>query len=276
MRRLLLLAGLLALLVGCGETAANLRAQVASHPAGIGVGEQRVLIALINIDTNDFVGSPEIPVTATLRDRIGSPIADFPGEFVWMIPDVRGLYVFTIDIPGPGEFQITMDAGSLGRNIGPISLTGNANPPVVQIGEAAPRSVTRTIPQFDLRDITSDPEPDPRFYQMTVAQAVEAGPSVIVFGTPAWCTSQTCGPMLEQVRGLSDEYPDLNFVHVEIYENIHVAVFEDLVFVPSVAEWGLVSEPIIFVTDRDGLVSAVFEGAVSDRELRTAFDEARG
>lgn len=276
MRRLAPLVVLMVVAAACSESALDVRAQLASHPAGIGVGAQRVLIGLVDIDSSELTGSPDTPVTLTLRDRIGSPIADYPGEFVWIVPDVRGLYAFKIDIPGPGEFQVTLDAGPMGRSIGPISLVGSADPPVVQVGEPAPRSITRTIPEFDLRDITSDPDPDPRFYEMTVAQAVESGPSVIVFGTPAWCTSQACGPMLSQVRGLSVEYPDLNFVHVEIYEDIHVATFAELEFVASVFEWGLVAEPIIFVTDRAGNVAAVFEGAVSDGELRQAFDGVRG
>jgi hypothetical protein len=179
-----------------------------------------------------------------------------------------------MDLPSAGDFQVTIDAGRLGSNIGPIRLTALADTPVVGLGEPAPRSVTRTIPEYQLRDITSDPEPEPSFYEMTVAEAVDSGPSVIVFGTPAWCTSQACGPMLTQVRRLAPDFPLLNFVHVEIYEDIHVTSVEQLVLVPAVAEWGLVSEPVIFVTDAAGTVVAVFEGAASDSELRDAFTAA--
>jgi hypothetical protein len=256
---------------GCGDGTPTIHAQIASHPAGIGTGQQRVLIGLIDLDTNRLAASPDVEVTATLRDRSGSPLATVEGEFVWIVPNVRGVYSFQFDIPDPGDFQVTLDAGPLGRNIGPIRLTARADTPVVGVGDTAPLSETRTIPEYELRDITSDPEPDPRFYQMTVAEAVTSGPSVIVFGTPAWCSSQACGPMLAQVRGLAPEFPDLNFVHVEIYENIHVNSFEELELVAAVAEWGLVSEPFIFVTDRQGRVFASFEGAASDNELRVAF-----
>ena len=246
---------------------------LASSPAGIGVGSQRVLIALIDIDTNQLAASPEIEVVATLRDRIGSPLDEYPGEFVWIIPDVRGLYAFNFEIPGPGTFQVTLNADSLG-NLGPIGLVAVAEPPVVGVGDTAPLSVTRTSADHALADITSDPEPDPGFYELTVAEAVRSGPSVIIFATPAWCVSQACGPMLDQVKGLAADYPGLSFVHVEVYEDIHVSNVEDLVYVPSVFEWGLVAEPWIFVTDSSGRVSHSFEGAVSDRELAEAFDLA--
>lgn len=253
----------------------NVQAQVASNQLGIGLGEQRVLIALIDLTTSQLVASPDVPVVATLRDRIGSPLGEYEGEFVWVVPDVRGLYAFTFDFPGPGTFQVTVNAGRLGET-GPVGVIASENPSVIAVGEEAPLSVTRTVPEYPISDITSDPNPDPSFYEMTVAEAILAGPSVIVFGTPAWCTSQACGPMLDQVKALAVEFPRLNFVHVEIFEDIHVATERELVLVPSVGEWGLVSEPIIFVTDADGRVSSVFEGAASDSELRRAFEAVSG
>jgi hypothetical protein len=107
---------------------------------------------------------------------------------------------------------------------------------------------------------------------MSVGEAVIDGPTVIVFATPAWCESRTCGPLLDQVGELSSDYPDLNFVHVEIYEDTQVDSVDDLVAVPAVTEWGIPSEPWVFVTDGDGTVTATFEGVASDAELRAAFD----
>ena len=110
--------------------------------------------------------------------------------------------------------------------------------------------MTRTSADHNIDDITTDPNPDPSFYELTVAEAIQSGPSVIVFGTPAWCTSQSCGPLLDQVKTLSSDFPDLNYVHVEVYENIHAESREDLILVPSVEEWALPSEPWVFVTGK--------------------------
>ena len=70
---------------------------------------------------------------------------------------------------------------------------------------------------------------------------------------------------------LSAGFPSLEYVHVEVYENIHVSSFDELVLVPSVVDWGLPSEPWVFVTDAAGVVRATFEGAASDDELSRAF-----
>ncbi|MGB7859718.1 MAG: hypothetical protein WBM90_04415, partial [Acidimicrobiia bacterium] len=170
-------------------------------------------------------------------------------------------------------FQITLKSDAF-NEAGPVGLVTVEDPQVVAIGDEAPRSETRTTADHPLDDITSDPDPDPAFYELSVAEAVESGPSVIVFGTPAWCTSQACGPLLDQVKALSGEFPDLNYVHVEIYEDIHVQSFDQLTLVPSVVEWALPAEPWVFVTDSAGRVSASFEGVASEAELRAAFEVA--
>ena len=65
-------------------------------------------------------------------------------------------------------------------------------------------------------------------------------------------------------------------MHVEIYENIHVSNRNELIVVPAVEEWNLPSEPWLYVTDDSGTVTAAFEGAVSDAELRAALEEVAG
>jgi hypothetical protein len=270
-RLLLLTVGLSLLAVACGSSV-NAIGIMASTPGSIGVGEQRILMAVEDTQTRESLALPDSEVTATLRDRIGTPLGEYQGEFVWMIPEVRGLYKFEMDIPGPGTFQVTLEGEEIGEPA-PVGLVAVEDPTVIQAGEDAPQSVTRTTRTNDLSDITTDPSPDPAFYEMTVAEAVESGASVLVFATPAWCVSQTCGPMLNQVKALSEDYPDLNYVHVEIYENIHADSFQDLVAVPAVSEWGLPSEPWVFVTDGSGVVTAAFQGVASDDELSAAFAE---
>jgi hypothetical protein len=82
--------------------------------------------------------------------------------------------------------------------------------------------------------------------------------------------------MLDQVKALQASYPDVEFIHVEVYDNLEETDFEELNTVPAVEAWGLPSEPWVFVVDGDGTVSAAFEGAVSDEELTTAIDAVTG
>lgn len=271
MKRLSLLGAVLALALAACGSGVDAQPIVATNPASIGVGQQRILLAVTAQDSNEYLASADDEIKATLRDRIGSPLGEYEGEFVWMVPDVRGLYAFEMEIPGPGTFQITLESEQFG-GMGPIGIAAVEDPPMVNVGEEAPLSETRTTDNHALEEITSDPDPDPSFYEMTVAEAIKSGPSVVVFGTPRWCTTQTCGPLLDQVKALSRGFPGLNYVHVEVYENIDAQSFDDLVLVPSVEEWSLPSEPWVFVVDDQGIVSAAFEGVASDAELAAAFE----
>jgi hypothetical protein len=245
--------------------------RIVSSNGSIGTGTQRVLLAVTDQSTGEMIATPDVTPVAVLRDDIGSPLGEYEGEFLWTIPDVAGLYAFYVDIPGPATYQLTIDAGSLGE-LGPVGFDAFEDPLQVAVGEDAPRSDSRTLDDAPLEDLTSDPTPVELFYEMTVAEAIESGPSVIVFATPAWCTSQSCGPMLDQIQEVASEYPDLNYVHVEIYENIHVTDREELAVVPAVEEWSLPTEPWLYITDSTGTVIAAFEGALSDEELRAALE----
>ena len=275
MRRALLLiaVGLAVLACSSEETP---RALVASAQP-IGVGEQRVMFTLIDEETGQWVTSPDRAATVTLRDENGAPLDTYPMEFVWALQDVRGLYVANLEIPEQGTYQVTIDADGFATTA-PAGLVASEDVTVVQIGEPAPASATKVGADFpDLATISSDPNPDPAMYEVSVADAVGSGsPTVITFATPAFCSSEACGPMLDQVKAMQASYPDVEFIHVEVYDDLQVADFNDLTPVPAVEEWGLPSEPWVFVVDGAGTVSAAFEGVVSDEELTTSIDAVAG
>lgn len=270
-RPLLSLAGVLLVLGACSSDAETPFGIVASSPLSIGVGEQRVMFGLIDQETNEYLASPEHPATVTLRDENGAPIETYDTEFLWTVEDVRGLYVAQIDIPEAATYQVTLDAEGF-NTAGPMGLVAVDDPNVVERGEQAPASETRVSADYpDLAVISSDPDPDPAMYEVSVADALASGaPTVIVFATPGFCASATCGPLLDQVKAFQADYPGIEFIHVEVYEDLSVTDQGDLTPVAAVAEWGLPSEPWVFVVDGAGMVTASFEGAARDEELSAA------
>jgi hypothetical protein len=138
----------------------------------------------------------------------------------------------------------------------------------VTLGETAPPSQNRTLAtEPDLHKLSSGNDPNPALYQMTVAEAVQTGkPTVVAFATPGLCQTKWCSPVVESVETVYEETGEAaNFIHIEIYED-----FQDLTLVPQLAEWGLETEPWVFVLDGDGRVTASFEGPLSPRELGEA------
>ena len=144
-------------------------------------------------------------------------------------------------------------------------------------GDPAPPSQTLTAADTtDLATISTDPEPNPAFYQLSVADAVSSGkPSVIVFATPAFCQTALCGPTMDIVKDALGQRSDIQVVHVEPYD-IAKAKAGNLVPIDAMTEWSLATEPWVFVLGADGTVAASFEGILGENELVEAVDAVTG
>tara|TARA_B100001971_G_C17955213_1_gene414582 strand:- start:207 stop:614 length:408 start_codon:yes stop_codon:yes gene_type:complete len=129
----------------------------------------------------------------------------------------------------------------------------------------------------DLTTITSSTDPDPDLYRLSINDALkEEQPLVVVFATPAFCVSATCGPQVEIVSSLKERFAGkANFIHVEVFANPHEMEAGRPAggFVPAVSEWSLPTEPWTFIMDHSGVVAAKFEGFTTLDELEVALQE---
>ncbi len=263
-RRLVAVLGLTLTLSACGSAGEGL-VIVGSAPGTIGTGPQRVILAWLDAEQNPL-GGPDQPITAVFT-RNQQPYAETPGEWVWSIEGVRGFYVAYVDFDQPGTYQVTIRSED-GRPTPPSPFEVAEVASVPEIGQLPPRSVTKTSPPQELADITTDPNPEPAFYQVTVAEAMTSGePSIIVFASPALCQTATCGPTLDIVKQVAAAHPGLRVVHVEVYDNLDATGAGELQVVPAVNEWNLPSEPWVYVLGPEGRVAGRFEGSVSASEI---------
>lgn len=145
------------------------------------------------------------------------------------------------------------------------------------IGDPAPASVQATTATAPIDEIdSSSPFREP-MHTTTVAEALESGrPLVIAFATPAFCTSRTCGPVLDLVIDpLFERYGDqATFIHIEPYSLRDLRATNVQNPVPAALEWRLQSEPWIFVVGRDGRITAKFEGLVAMDEVESVLQLA--
>ncbi len=244
------------------------------------VGENRFLLALLD-DQNNVLTTPDLKVHMTFYNLDRSrtqPVAEADGRFIWAVPGERGLDVAHVTFDEAGTWGIDVTAtppeGEPIRARALFTVLERGSTPA--IGDPAPPSHTKTLADVpDLAQLTSDEHPDERLYQLSVADALAQGkPFVVAFTTPAFCTSAVCGPTLDVVKELMPDYlPNVNFIHVEVYD---LSKPGELVTVPAIQEWGLPSEPWVFVVDGQGKVAAKFEGALSPEELREALDAVTG
>ena len=93
-------------------------------------------------------------------------------------------------------------------------------------------------------------------------------PFVLLFATPKFCTSRTCGPVVDVAKAVqrSAAGRGIRFIHVEIYQDNNPAQG----FNRWVKEWRLPTEPWVFLVGRDGRIKQRFEGSVSVAELTAA------
>ncbi len=263
-RRLLILALAVAACLGSAQDPPI--ALVAN--SDLAVGPQRLLLSLRSLDTAESLDEPDRGVTVEIYTPTGELASSQAAEFLWIVEDVRGLYTTTYTFPEPGIWTVRMLASDLPvTEPTPIQVQPDALTP--DVGDEAPPSETPTLADTPLELLTTDFEPDESFYGSSVAEAVASGsPSVIVFATPAFCESAACGPALDVVKSVSGEFPEVNFVHVEVFDLTRVP--DELVPVPAVDEWRLPSEPWVFIADASGRIAARFEGVVSAQEIRAA------
>ncbi len=146
---------------------------------------------------------------------------------------------------------------------------------VPAIGAPAPRTVQPVLRDVrDIAEIDSSVPPRPELHTVTIAEAIAAGkPSLIAFATPAFCQTRFCGPVVDAVVApLAKEYAArASFIHVEPYV-LTEARKGKLLPIPEMAEWGLASEPYLFVLDREGRVAGQFEGISEYDEVKRALD----
>jgi hypothetical protein len=242
--------------------------------ADIGTGPTRLLIGVVAQD-GTRLGSPNHPIrveAAFIDDPDRSQEA--PAEYAWIIEDAVGLYRSEFDFDQPGVWAITITP-ERGDPLPSAAITVLEETLAPNVGEVAPDAPTPTLRDHVIEDLTTDRQPDTRFYEMTLGEALDSGrTTVLVFSTPAYCLSATCGPLLDTVKELAPGYPDVNFIHIEVYTGLNQPGFAPdpahLAPAAGPAYWNLPSEPWVFVIDETGTVTARFEGAVTGHELVAA------
>ena len=242
----------------------------------VAVGENRLLVGLLN-DDDAPIGAPDIDMHIQFFDLSECPeeaagAADM--EFIWSIKPAVGLYKTnaTFDSAGTWGAEVTITGSGLDETV-KASFDVKEAPSTPAIGDEAPSVDTPTSEDVkDLSEISTDDKPDPRYYDVSVADALKRKePFVIAFATPKFCQTQTCGPTLDIVKSVAQEFPKVTFIHVEPYE----LPADPAALEPSeaVQEWGLPSEPWVFVVDEEGKVAAKFEGSLAPAELEEAVND---
>jgi hypothetical protein len=265
---------------------------VVINPAGqIVCGENRILFTIEQKDGAP-VGAPDRTGSIAFFDLgrdPAKPIVSAEGTFVWAIKYTVGIYVANVSFSEAGQYGAEITTAKAGGAPEKLRVRFNVQPSttVIGVGDKAPASKTPTLSDVggDASHISTDTQPDPAFYKTSIDQAVaKHEPFVVVFATPAFCVSRTCGPTLDSVKPYVAKYPSVTFIHVEPYKlklvggALQADTDKNGGLHPTVVtndEWHLVTEPVVYVVNRDGVVTAQFDLIFSDTELIAALDAVK-
>jgi hypothetical protein len=208
------------------------------------------------------------PVLATAEATL-EPIG-VPGVSAPASGDVTKIYVVKLQLPRPGKYTlVAQPAGEQLQGVANLDVRKHTQAPGVGDRAIASRTPTIASTHGNLAALTTAKPPDVALLRYSVADSLAAHkPFVLVFATPKFCTSRTCGPIVDVVEAVQKRSAarGLRFIHVEIYKDLNPGAG----FNRWVREWRLPTEPFIFLVGSDGLIKARFEGSVSVEELADA------
>lgn len=307
---LLLLLGL----AGCGQAAAPAAtapggATPATTPAGditpvfafseAVAGKNRVAIGLVRNNTPLNEPAAKVHLRFYNLDE-GNTQVKFEADTTYFgqgLPAAFYVAYPTFDKPGNWGVEIqTQLPGQAEPSVRRQRLEVKPSSPVPNIGQPAISAKTLTVKDVpDPAQLSSGTSTDPAMYQVSLDQALQSGkPTALLFATPAFCRTATCGPSLEVMQGLQKTYGDkVNFIHVEVYkfpfdqsvqqqeQAVAKARQENRALTPEEAAtgladamvaWKLESEPWLFLIDAGGTIAARYEGGLTKEELGPALD----
>jgi hypothetical protein len=246
---------------------------VATAQQGMAVGDTRQAFAV-------FRGQRPIAVEG-LRVQLAPPGGDpfdvepqhvrtarGPGGDAAENTEVTDIYAVRHDFDRAGVWSanLTFDGG---RGTTDFIILEDSPSPIV--GKKAIASKSPTTDDARGVDPICTRKPKCSMHELSIDDALELGkPTVIVFGTPRYCTSRTCGPVVDYVEEAKQEHEDdASFIHVEMWRSDKAVNTADG-FVPAFAEWKFQTEPWVYFIGPDGRVRDRWLGALGPDELTRA------
>jgi hypothetical protein len=275
-----LLLGVSLLLAACGggtsdqpTVSSSLEAQIVSTEVLVG---QKVRFPVGILEHNTPVKDAHVHIRTFFLgnggpETRGEADAPFRGDGL----QGAGVYVARLDFDKAGSWgaEITASRPTGAHAVIRLSFNVLAQSVVPAPGQPAPRSHNPTVADVPDASYIDSGNPPDDMHQISIADAIAKHQKILViFATPAFCTSRTCGPEVQVVQSLEPSYRDrLTFIHVEIYTNYKPDPAKKQL-AQTVIDWRLQTEPWIFLIGADGTIRDRFEGPTAADEVRDGID----
>lgn len=245
-----LMLGAPVLLAACGSDAEPFVLVKRWDDTANATGAVRLPLAIASPDDMSLLTSGPSKLTGRVVDNAGKAVTTFSAP-----EHAQGISIpywpIRLDLPTAGIYTLFVDGGDEDGVF--FEVFDPADVPTPVAGRALPGFDTPTVD--DARGVnpvcTLTPAPCP-FHAVTLADALASGKHVVyMVGTPAHCQFGTCAPGLEFLVAAAPTYADRAvFVHADVFTDDSAQQVA-----PAVEALGLNYEPVIYVTDRKGVVT---------------------
>jgi hypothetical protein len=186
----------------------------------------------------------------------GVPLPYFPLRTTF---DRPGLYTVTTELDGAPATQT-------------VQVSEPDSVPLVQPGQSMPSAETPTIDDHRGVEPICTATPECPLHAETLAVALRSGePVAILVGTPAYCQTGLCGPVLDLLVQEVPSHAGMRFVHAEVYRDAAATGNASTAqTAPIIDTFGLTFEPSLFVADATGTVRTRLDNVYDRVELREA------
>ena len=254
------------------------KARIALAVSDISIGTHRLAFGIIKPGIGPIKNDEVKLETFFLPDEKNPLLKEtLVAEFQKWPSENKGVYtsIATFDRAGTWGIGVTYETsnGLIERTSSTIEVTEKSLAPSVGNKAYPSRNITNTVTS-NMNELSSDPNPYSPFYEYSIEESIDKRmSSLILFASPAYCTTGTCGPQMDIVKNLHANFSkEMVFIHVEIYENPSdiKGDLSNTQVVQAVKDWNLPSEPWVFLVDKDGIVKQRFEGLATYQEIESA------
>jgi hypothetical protein len=239
---------------------------VASSPILAGVADERV--ALIVLQGQDPIApGTEVKVLfgQVQGNSVGATIGPFTAEAHGDgLP--RPYHLVRATFPVPGNYAIQAMVGDK-RGLAALEAVDPATDKAPKVGAALVSVPTPTPADHRGVDPICTHQPVCPLHDVSLDAAMKEGKALaVLFGTPKFCKTNTCGPVLDVMLDEMAPFASrVRFLHVEIYTNEQADTTT-----PAVDAYNLQGEPFLFLAGADGKVRNRLAGPYDKVEFRQA------
>jgi len=198
------------------------------------------------------------PIASTAHQQ-GLPRPYFPLDFT---PPKAGVYDVTATT-GSASYVAHVQIPATTQVVGPGQKMIPVDTPTVADPHGVQLVCTRT-PACPLHDIT-------------LREALAAGtPVAFLIGTPKFCQTAICGPVLDVLLQQKDQFPQIKMLHCEVYPSDADAQPGQQKVTEAVSTYGLTFEPVLYLVGRDGTITRRIDTIFDAVELHDALTQLSG